>query len=384
MTRVPGRSYVVGGAVRDRLLGLPVSDRDHVVVGATVDEMKAAGFRPVGRDFPVFLHPETHEEYALARTERKVAAGYAGFVFHADPTVTLEADLARRDLTINAMASDDADGEVIDPFGGRRDLDARLFRHVGPAFVEDPVRILRIARFAARFADFVVAPETMALMRSMTEAGEVDALVPERVWQELARGLTERFPVRMLDALDACGALARLLPEIDELVPTDRVATEAALRRAADAGAPLAIRFAVLMSAVGDEAGASIGRIAARFAVPRDERELAVLVRRDGPALREAVGAASPAVDRIVDVLDRADAFRRRDRFGRFVEAVALGFDDAVAATAFRDAVATVVAAADGVDTAAIARAAAGDNNSIRGRVRNARIDAVAALRQNQ
>ncbi|MGB4673705.1 MAG: multifunctional CCA tRNA nucleotidyl transferase/2'3'-cyclic phosphodiesterase/2'nucleotidase/phosphatase, partial [Azovibrio sp.] len=208
--------YVVGGAIRDELLGRPVSDRDHVVVGATPDEMLAAGFRPVGKDFPVFLHPETQEEYALARTERKSGHGYHGFTFHASPEVSLEEDLARRDLTINAMARGE-DGVLIDPFNGRADLDARVLRHVGPAFIEDPVRILRLARFAARFGDFSVAPETLFLMRRMVAEGEVDHLVAERVWQELARGLMEAHPQRMIEVLRDCGALARLLPELEAL-----------------------------------------------------------------------------------------------------------------------------------------------------------------------
>src|SRR5437763_824019 len=190
------KTYIVGGAVRDWLLGLPVQDRDHVVIGATPEQMVASGFRPVGKDFPVFLHPVTQEEYALARTERKTAPGYKGFVFHAAPDVSLEEDLVRRDLTINAIAQAE-DGTLVDPFNGQRDLQARLFRHVSPAFAEDPVRILRVARFAARFTDFTVAPETNALMRQMVQAGEVDALVPERVWQELARGLMEQKPSRM-------------------------------------------------------------------------------------------------------------------------------------------------------------------------------------------
>src|ERR1700712_1591260 len=198
--------YTVGGAVRDQLLGLAIKDRDFVVVGATPDQMVQAGFRPVGKDFPVFLHPETQEEYALARTERKTAPGYHGFVFHTAPEVTLEQDLVRRDLTINAIARAD-DGSLVDPFNGQSDLAARIFRHVSPAFAEDPVRILRLARFAARFADFTVAPDTLALMRSMVDAGEVDALVPERVWQEVARGLMEAAPSRMLTVLRDCGAL---------------------------------------------------------------------------------------------------------------------------------------------------------------------------------
>ncbi|MDP3438341.1 MAG: multifunctional CCA tRNA nucleotidyl transferase/2'3'-cyclic phosphodiesterase/2'nucleotidase/phosphatase, partial [Azonexus sp.] len=200
--------YIVGGAVRDELLGRPNADRDYVVVGATPDAMLAEGYRPVGKDFPVFLHPRTHEEYALARTERKSGHGYHGFTFHAAPDVTLEEDLARRDLTINAMARG-ADGELIDPYCGQRDLQAKILRHVGPAFAEDPVRILRIARFAARFSDFSVAPETLALMRDMVTSGEVDHLVAERVWQELAKGLMEGKPSRLFEVLRDCGALAR-------------------------------------------------------------------------------------------------------------------------------------------------------------------------------
>ena len=205
------RTYRVGGAVRDALLGLPVHDEDWVVVGATPDQMIEAGFLPVGKDFPVFLHPETREEHALARTERKTGRGYHGFAFHAAPDVTLEQDLGRRDLTINAIAQAE-DGALIDPYGGQRDLRARVLRHVTEAFREDPVRILRVARFAARFAEFSLAPETLDLMRAMVEEGEADHLVPERVWQELARGLMESRPSRMFDVLRSCGALARVLP----------------------------------------------------------------------------------------------------------------------------------------------------------------------------
>src|SRR5580698_2811988 len=214
--------YAVGGAIRDELLGVPVQDRDYVVVGATPEQMVAQGYRPVGKDFPVFLHPQTHEEYALARTERKTAAGYHGFQFFYAPDVTLEEDLARRDLTINAMARQlqpdgTLIGPVIDPFNGQGDLQARVFRHVSDAFIEDPVRTLRIARFAARFTDFTVAPQTLELMRKMVSAGEVDALVPERVWQELSRGLMEARPSRMFEVLRECGALARILPEVARL-----------------------------------------------------------------------------------------------------------------------------------------------------------------------
>jgi tRNA nucleotidyltransferase (CCA-adding enzyme) len=210
------KTYIVGGAVRDELLGVTVKDRDYVVVGATPEQMISLGYAPVGKDFPVFLHPVTHEEYALARTERKTAPGYKGFVFHTDAGVTLEEDLIRRDLTVNAMAKD-ADGGIVDPFGGRQDLAQHIFRHVSPAFAEDPVRILRVARFAARFPQFSVAPETNLLMQKMVAAGEVDALVPERVWQELARGLMEQQPSRMFAVLRDCGALQRILPELDVL-----------------------------------------------------------------------------------------------------------------------------------------------------------------------
>lgn len=210
------QSYIVGGAVRDSLLGLTVQDRDFVVVGKTVEDMLALGFTPVGKDFPVFLHPKTKEEYALARTERKTAKGYKGFVVHAAPDVTLEEDLARRDLTMNAIAQDEH-GNLIDPFHGAEDIRNKIFRHVSPAFVEDPVRILRVARFSARFTDFTLAPETFALMQKMVEAGEVNALVPERVWQELAKGMMEKKPSRMFEMLRSCGALKVLLPELDRL-----------------------------------------------------------------------------------------------------------------------------------------------------------------------
>ena len=212
----PAAIYRVGGAVRDTLLGLPVQDNDWVVVGASPQLMQAHGFLPVGKDFPVFLHPATHEEYALARTERKTAHGYKGFAVHAAPDVTLEQDLARRDLTINAIAQSPC-GTLHDPYGGQRDLHNKTLRHVTAAFAEDPVRILRVARFAARFADFTIAPETMQLMQQMVAAGEVDHLVPERVWQEISRGLMQPTPSRMITVLRECGALARILPEVDAM-----------------------------------------------------------------------------------------------------------------------------------------------------------------------
>jgi len=258
---VPGKTYTVGGAVRDELLGLPVQDRDFVVVGATPEEMVRQGFQPVGKDFPVFLHPKRHEEYALARTERKTARGYKGFQVYAAPEVTLEQDLARRDLTINAIAKDEA-GALIDPYGGQSDLAARMLRHVSPAFSEDPVRILRVARFAARFADFNVAEETLVLMREMVQSGEVDALVPERVWQEFSRGLMEAKPSRLFDVLRACGALARIMPEVDGLFGVPQhpkshpeidtgVHVMLVLDMAATKKFPLPVRFAALCHDLG-------------------------------------------------------------------------------------------------------------------------------------
>jgi tRNA nucleotidyltransferase (CCA-adding enzyme) len=329
---------MVGGAVRDALLGLPVNDRDWVVVGATPQEMIASGFLPVGRDFPVFLHPQTREEYALARTERKTARGYHGFVFHAEPNISLEDDLARRDLTINAMAQTD-DGRLIDPFAGQADLRNRLLRHVTVAFREDPVRILRVARFAARFADFRVADETVALMRQMVEAGEVDALVAERVWQELARGLMEHKPSRMFEVLRDCGALARLLPEVDRLWG---VAQRADYHPEVDTGvhlmmvmdmsarlqAPLPVRFACLMHDLGkgttpadilprhighEERSARLLKdVCERLRVPIECKELAEVVAREHGNIHRSseFGAAA-----IVRLLERCDAFRKPQRF---------------------------------------------------------------------
>jgi len=330
--------YVVGGAVRDALLGRPVSDRDWVVVGATPEQLIAAGYTPVGRDFPVFLHPQTKEEHALARTERKTAPGYHGFVFHAAPDVTLEQDLARRDLTINAIARAD-DGRLIDPFHGARDLEARVLRHVSDAFAEDPVRILRLARFAARFGDFSVAPETLALMRAMVAAGEVDALVAERVWQELARGLMEAKPSRMFDVLRACGALQRLLPEVERLwgVPQRAeyhpeidcgVHLMLVLDMSARLEAPLSVRFAclghdlgkgttpvdVLPRHLGHE-GRSVALVRAlceRWRVPSDCRELAEVVAREHGNIHRSLEFGAAA---LVRLLERCDGLRQAARF---------------------------------------------------------------------
>lgn len=342
--------YIVGGAVRDELLGRPVVDRDYVVVGASPQAMLDKGFRPVGKDFPVFLHPETQEEYALARTERKTGHGYHGFAFHAAPDVTLEQDLARRDLTINAMARA-ADGTLIDPFCGQRDLKAKILRHVGPAFAEDPVRILRIARFAARFGDFSLAPETLELMRGMVAAGEADHLVAERVWQELARGLMEALPSRMFAVLRECGALARLLPEVEALfgvpqradyhpeidtgVHTLMVVDEAARRNFA-----LPVRFAALTHDLGKATTPAdilprhhghearsvrlVGALCERLRVPGDCRDLALLAARYHGDIHRA---AELRATTLVTLLERTDALRRPERFSQLLQACQCDFN---------------------------------------------------------
>ena len=302
--------YQVGGSLRDELLGLPVADRDWMVVGATPQGMVAAGYLPVGRDFPVFLHPKTREEYALARTERKTAPGYTGFVFHSSPDVTLEQDLARRDFTVNAMARaavPDPDAAIlIDPFDGRGDLDRRVLRHVGLAFAEDPVRILRGARFVARFG-FGVAPETLALMRGMVKAGEVDALVPERIWQELARGLVERDPVAMFAMLDAVGALSRIAPE---LAPWRR---DGVAMRSLDAAARSSLSvgqcFAATLSGLDADAAS---RICMRLKVPADCRDMALLLVR----WRVEMAAAADLDARgLAELVHGADGLRQPERF---------------------------------------------------------------------
>lgn len=309
--------YEVGGAVRDELLGLPVSDRDYVVVGATPEEMVKLGYKPVGKDFPVFLHPESHEEYALARTERKTAHGYHGFEFYATADVTLEQDLARRDLTINAMAKD-KQGRLIDPFGGEADLRAGVLRHVSPAFAEDPVRILRVARFAARF-DFTIAPETFALLRRMVEQREADALVPERVWQELARGFMERRPSRMLRMLHACGALERIVPEIDSMFGHDtRETVLQTLDASAEAGAALEVRVAALCRSLDPIA---VEQLANRLKMPVACRDLAVLAARHAYAIADAreLDAAE-----LLELLNACDAWRRPERFDDLVTAATI------------------------------------------------------------
>lgn len=332
------RFYVVGGAVRDALLGLPASDRDWVVVGATPAELVAQGYRPVGKDFPVFIHPQTGEEVALARTERKVAPGYHGFAFHAAPEVTLEEDLARRDLTINAIAQAE-DGSLVDPWGGQRDLRTRVLRHVSAAFVEDPVRLLRLARLAARFPSFSIAEETQALLRHMVDEGEVDALVPERVWQELSRGLMAQQPSRMFTVLRGCGALARLLPEVDRLwgVPQPpehhpEIDTGVHLMLVLDTSAllnaPLPVRWACLVHDLGkgttprdewprhlghETRSAKLGQaLAERLRVPSDCRELADVVARERGHLHASGSLGAAALLRL---FERCDAIRRPARF---------------------------------------------------------------------
>jgi tRNA nucleotidyltransferase (CCA-adding enzyme) len=364
--------YTVGGAVRDELLGLAVTDRDYVVVGADPAEMARRGFKPVGADFPVFLHPETHEEYALARTERKTAPGYKGFAFHAAPDVTLEDDLRRRDLTINAMARGE-DGVLIDPYGGERDLRSGVLRHVSEAFAEDPVRILRVARFAARFG-FAIAPETLALMRDMVARGEADALVPERVWQELARGLMEANPARMVDALRECGALARVMPELDQRFSDAEVPERLAARlaRAALNGHGLAVRFALLLVDLAPEA---LERLLARLNPPADCRDLALAAVRERELLASAAGLDAEAT---LGILERSDAFRRAERLERLLE-VAECDTLAAANKAFapRAALMQALAAARKVDGGAVAREHPDD---VPGAIRRARLTAIAAL----
>lgn len=339
--------YLVGGAVRDALMGLAVKDRDWVVVGATPEELAAQGFLPVGKDFPVFLHPDTREEYALARTERKTARGYRGFAVHAEPGVTLEQDLARRDLTINAIAAPASAATsldvatLIDPYGGRKDIERKVLRHVTDAFHEDPVRILRLARFAARFPDFSVAPETMALMRQMVADGEADALVPERVWQELSRGLMEATPSRMFEVLRDCGALQVLLPEVARLWGVPQRADHhpeidtgihlmMVMDMAARLEASLPVRFACLCHDLGkgttpadvlprhigheERSARLLKAVCERLRVPTDCRELADVVAREHGNIHRSGEFSAAAVVRL---LERCDAFRKPGRFAQ-------------------------------------------------------------------
>ena len=395
--------YCVGGAVRDELLGLPVKDRDYVVVGATPEHMVAQGYRPVGKDFPVFLHPQTHDEYALARTERKTAKGYKGFQVYAAPEVTLEQDLARRDLTINAIAQD-AQGDLIDPHGGVADLKSGVLRHVGAAFVEDPVRILRLARFAARFTHFMVAPETLALMGEMVQNGEVDALVPERVWQEIAKGLMEDQPSRMFEVLRQCGALQKILPELDRLwgVPQPalhhpEIDTGVHVMLVVDYAARqqygLPVRFAALMHDLGkgttaehvlprhighEERSVSLVKtLCQRLRVPNDCRDLAVVVARFHGKMHRALEMRP---DTLLDLLHDTDALRQPERFEQFLLACECdsrgraGFESKPYPQA--DVLRSVLQAALAVDAGAVARQYDAPDK-IRDAVYQARLEAV-------
>ena len=404
------KMWMVGGAVRDALLGLPVNDRDWVAVGATPQEMVDAGYTPVGKDFPVFLHPQTKEEVALARTERKSAPGYRGFTIHAEPSVTLEEDLARRDLTINAIAQGE-DGTLIDPYGGQQDLRDKVLRHVSLAFAEDPVRILRLARFAARFVDFQVAAETTTLMQQMVQAGEVDALVPERVWQELARGLMEKQPSRMFEVLRSCGALARLLPEVDCLwgvpqPPAHHPEVDTGehlmlvLDMAAQLQAPLTVRFACLGHDLGKgttraeelprhiaHEARSVKLVQAmceRLKVPTDCRELAETVAREHGNVHRSETLDAAAVMRL---LERCDAWRRPQRFAEMLLACEC---DARGRTGFeerpypqRARLQAALDAALAIDSAAVSAEALAKGRSgpaIGDAIRQARLAAVAQV----
>ena len=412
--------FVVGGAVRDALMGRSVNDRDWVVVGSTPEAMTAQGYVPVGKDFPVFLHPKTREEYALARTERKTARGYKGFAVQAAPDVTLEEDLARRDLTVNAMAVPEAlahqpasawAGQIVDPYGGQTDLQAKVLRHVTGAFAEDPVRILRLARFAARFADFEVADETMALMGQMVENGEVDHLVPERVWQELAKGLMAEKPSRMFEVLRACGALKVLLPELDRLwgVPQRAeyhpeidtgVHMMLVMDMAARLNMPLPVRVACLFHDLGkgttpaDVLPRHIGhegrsvklllKVCDRLRVPSDCKELAEVVAREHGNIHRSAELNAEAVMRL---LERCDAVRQAERFALVLQACEcdargrLGFEKAAYPQAAR--LLQAQQAALSVETAPIAQAAAAQGlkgQEIGAQITRARVQAIAQV----
>ncbi|HLY96536.1 MAG: multifunctional CCA addition/repair protein [Sideroxydans sp.] len=394
--------YCVGGAVRDKLLGLPVQDHDWVVVGSTPEQMVARGFTPVGNDFPVFLHPKTHEEYALARTERKVAQGYKGFTVYAAPEVTLEQDLLRRDFTINAIA-EDANGKLIDPYGGQADLKAGVLRHVSAAFAEDPVRILRAARFVARFG-FSIAPETLVLMRAMVDNGEVDALVAERVWQELARGLMEKQPSRFFTTLRECGALKKVLPEVDALFGVPQPAhyhpeidcgihTLLVVDDAAKHGRPLEVRFAALThdlgkaTTPGDTLPRHIGHearsvdllkvMSERLRVPGECRDLGLLVAKYHGNVHRA---RELRPDTIVKLFDSCDLWRKPERFAQILQACESDAhgrtgheNDAYPQTEY---LLRCARAAQAVNAGEIARACA-DKNLIADKIREARIVAV-------
>jgi len=397
------QTYIVGGAVRDELLGYAIKDKDYVVVGSTPEQMVAAGFRPVGKDFPVFLHPATQAEYALARTERKTAKGYKGFAVHASPEVTLEQDLARRDLTINAIAKSEL-GELVDPFNGIADIQSKTLRHVSDAFAEDPVRILRIARFSARFTDFHVAPETLSLMQQMVEAGEVDALVAERVWQELAKGLMESQPSRMFTVLRACGALNRLMPELDRLwgVPQPpqyhpEVDTGVHVMLVVDYAArqnfTLPVRFAALMHDLGkgttpkeilprhighEERGVHLVKdLCKRLRVPNDCKELALIVTKFHGKLYQSLDMRPST---LLEFLIQLDAIRQPARFKEFLlacEADARGRTDfEQCPTLAADLMLKVLDAALSVDAGAVASAHT-EVEKIKAAIFEARVNAI-------
>ncbi len=398
--------YQVGGAVRDRLLGLPVKDRDYVVVGATPEQMLAAGYRAVGKDFPVFLHPDTQQEHALARTERKTGKGYKGFSVYAAPEVTLQEDLARRDFTMNAIAEAD-DGSLIDPFNGQLDIQKKLLRHVTDAFSEDPVRILRAARFLARFTEFTVAPETMLLMREMVAAGEVDALVAERVWQEVAKGLMEKQPSRMFEMLRECGALKVILPELDRLWGVPQTATYhpevdtgihvmMVIDYSAKQGYSLPVRFAALTHDLGkgttpaDVLPRHIGHelrsvdlireVVARLRVPNDCKDLALVVAKYHGKLH---AARQMKASTLLQFLEELDAFRQRMRFEDFLLACEcdsrgrLGLEDCPLADA--EHLAMALQAALTVDAGVIAKQCSSPAH-IKQSVAEARIHAIQAI----
>jgi tRNA nucleotidyltransferase (CCA-adding enzyme) len=395
--------YLVGGAVRDELLGLAVKDKDYVVVGSTPAEMEAVGYKPVGKDFPVFLHPKTHDEYALARTERKTAKGYKGFAVHASVDVTLEEDLARRDLTINAIAKS-VDGQLIDPYHGLADIQSKTLRHVSDAFTEDPVRILRAARLSARFADFSVAPETNQLMQNMVSAGEVDALVAERVWQELAKGLMEAKPSRMFDVLRASGALKKIIPELDKLwgVPQPpqhhpEVDTGVHVMMVVDYAAKqnfsLPVRFAALMHDLGkgttpadilprhighEERSANLVKaVCKRLRVPNDCKELGYIVAKFHGKLHQAP-QMKPST--LLEFLVELDAIRQPTRFKDFLkacEADSRGRTGLEAcATPAADLMLRVLDSASSVDAGAVARAYS-EPEKIKAAVFEARLNAL-------
>ncbi|PIZ04321.1 MAG: multifunctional CCA tRNA nucleotidyl transferase/2'3'-cyclic phosphodiesterase/2'nucleotidase/phosphatase [Gammaproteobacteria bacterium CG_4_10_14_0_8_um_filter_38_16] len=302
--------YLVGGAVRDELLKKPIRERDWVVVGSTPEEMIKKGYHPVGKDFPVFLHPKTHEEYALARTERKTGKGYKGFHFYATPEVSLEADLIRRDLTINAMAKEESTGKITDPYHGKADLEKKILRHVSPAFAEDPVRILRVARFSAQLPEFQVHPETNQLMQEMTHSGEVDALVAERVWKELSRALIAKKPTRFFDVLKNCGAFSILFPEFNH-----KTLPLSILEQAIQLSTNGAVRFAALLHVLSSK---EIQSLCDRFRAPREFSELALLVAKHHEAYHHI---NMHDAKKLLDLLKSIDGFRRPERFAEWIQA---------------------------------------------------------------